>query len=92
MSTLPDTSNMVMMTVNDLVALQEKAEDKPKEYSVGDAIGGILGVALVGGGLYLACSSLNSSMSKDRQYTKDMEHEVNDLRTRLEALKQATGK
>ena len=49
-------------------------------------------MALVGGGLYLACSGLNSSMSKDRQYTKDMEHEVNDLRTRLEALKQATGK
>lgn len=92
MSTLPDTSNMVMMTVNDLVALQEKAEDKPKEYSVGDAIGGILGVALIGGGMYLACSGLSSSMSKDRQYTKDAEQEVNDLRTRLEALKQATGK
>lgn len=92
MSTLPDTSNMVMMTVNDLVALQEKAEDKPKEYTVGDAIGGILGVALIGGGLYLACSGLNSNMSKDRQYTKDVEHEVNDLRNRLEALKQATGK
>lgn len=92
MSTLPDTSNMVMMTVNDLVALQEKAGDKPKEYTAADAIGGVIGVSLIGGLMYLACSSLNSSMSKDRQYTKDMEHEVNDLRTRLEALKQATGK
>lgn len=92
MSTLPDTSNMVMMTVNDLVALQEKAENKPKEYTAADAIGGVIGVSLIGGLMYLACSGLNSSMSKDRQYTKDMEHEVNDLRTRLEALKQATGK
>lgn len=92
MSTLPDTSNMVMMTVNDLIALQEKAEDKPKEYSAADAIGGVIGVSLIGGLMYLACSGLRAAVSDEQKRTKDIEHEVNDLRARLESLKAATGK
>lgn len=92
MSTLPDTSNMVMMTVNDLLLLQEKADDKPKEYSAADAIGGVIGVSLIGGLMYLACSGLRAAVSDEQQRTKDIEHEVNDLRARLESLKAATGK
>lgn len=92
MSTLPDTSNMVMMTVNDLIKLQEKAEDTPRQYTFSDAIGGVIGLALIGGGAYLACTGLRGALAEESRKTKDIQRDIDNLRARIEALQSETGK
>lgn len=91
MNPIPNLDNTVLMTVNDLVDLQERAEAAPPKYTVGDATVAVIGATIVGGMLYAACLGLKSDLDSSKARTAAIQADIDELNREIAELTKKAG-